>query len=78
MATRLYSNARECPVDPCPRTVRPGHLMCAVHWRQIPKPIQLQVWRTWRAFEKAMTDETWAAYETARAEALDWFASHQP
>lgn len=70
MVTRLYSNARPCPVEPCQRTVRPGHLMCSIHWRQVPKDLQLDVWRTWRAWEREMTDERWADYADAREAAL--------
>jgi hypothetical protein len=71
MVTRLYSNARGCPVDPCPRTVRPGHLMCASHWRQVPKDTQAQVWSTWRKWNRTHGDDDWAAYMTARETALD-------
>lgn len=69
---------RECPVregtpDQCKATVRPGHLMCANHWRQVPKDVQTEVWRTWRGWERASTDDRWDAYMVARQAALDHF-----
>lgn len=71
--TRLYSNARGCPIDPCQRTVRPGHLMCVLHWREVPREIQNEVWRTWGAWTRSHDTEAWAAYMTARADALAVF-----
>lgn len=71
MPTRLHGDRRECPVDACPRTVRPGHLMCATHWRQVPKGLQNDVWSTWRKWQRTMDDDDWTAYLTAREAALD-------
>jgi hypothetical protein len=76
MATRLYSNARGCPVDPCQRTVRPGHLMCVIHWRQVPAEIRERVWRTWRTWNRTHSDADWLTYSEARIDALDVF--HKP
>lgn len=70
MPTRLYSNARGCPVDRCPRTVRPGHLMCAFHWRQVPKGTQTAVWSTWRTWNRTHSNDDWDAYIDARTAAL--------
>lgn len=36
-------HAHDCKA-PCP----PRHLMCARHWRMVPKPIQRLVWDTYR------------------------------
>lgn len=71
MPTRLHGDRRECPVDACPRTVRPGHLMCGAHWRLVPKGLQSDVWSTWRKWQRTMDDDDWAAYLTARDAALD-------
>lgn len=70
MPTRLYSNARGCPVDPCQRTVRPGQLMCGPHWRLVPKDTQRAVYSTWRAWNRTHSDDDWAAYLVARDAAL--------
>lgn len=71
MPTRLYFNARGCPIDRCPRTVRPGHLMCAAHWRKVPQDVQSDVWRFWRRWNKSHNDEDWASYMEARTAAID-------
>lgn len=34
----------------CGKPIRRGLLMCAVHWRQVPTPMQVHVWRTWSQF----------------------------
>lgn len=70
MPTRLYSNARGCPVDGCPRTVRPGYVMCRTHWQKVPKGTQNEVWRTWRIWNQTHHADDWVAYLTARAAAL--------
>lgn len=69
MVTRLHGDPRSCPTG-CGRTVRPGHLMCAACWREVPKAEQRDVWRTWRTFQRVMTDDAWDAYQTARTAAL--------
>lgn len=77
-ATRGLGTPRQCPIggpglDQCPRTVRAGHLMCGYHWREVPKDLQNDVWRTWRRWNKTMEDDDWAAYAVAREAALDTF-----
>jgi hypothetical protein len=69
---------RECPVlegttKACKATVRPGHLMCARHWSQVPVDLRTEVWRTWRGWQRASTDDRWDAYMVARAAALQHF-----
>lgn len=69
---------RECPVlegtpKACKATVRPGHLMCGRHWAQVPVDLRSAVWSTWRAWERAATDDRWDQYMTARAAALQHF-----
>lgn len=69
---------RECPVregtpNHCKATTRPGHLMCGRHWAQVPKDVQTLVWRTWRAWQRTMTDDRWGDYMDARQQALDHF-----
>lgn len=77
MPTRLHGDRRSCPVNGCRGTVRAGHLMCAPHWRQVPKDLQLQVWSTWRSWQRTMTDDDWTAYLTARAAALTYLEEHR-
>lgn len=65
----------KCPVM-CGRTVRRGHLMCGPCWSTVPKHLQSDVMRTWRAYSKAATagaddfPERRNAYEAAREAAL--------
>lgn len=70
MPTRLHSNPRPCPVGDCDRTVRPGKLMCPLHWQLVPNVIQSAVYRTWRAWTRTHDDDDWAAYADAREAAL--------
>lgn len=41
---------RTVPCAVCDRLVPHGRLMCSPHWHLVPKPQQVAVWRTWRAF----------------------------
>jgi hypothetical protein len=72
------AGGRECPVlegtpDHCKATVRPGHLMCARHWAQVPVDVRSTVWSRWRAWQRASTDDRWDQYMEARASALQHF-----
>lgn len=42
-----------CHVPTCTKGVPPKMLMCATHWRQVPKPLQSQVWATYRSGQEA-------------------------
>lgn len=65
----------ECPTG-CGRPVRRGQLMCPSCWREVPKSLQRDVTRTWRAFSRAAFGgaddfpERRAEYEAAREAAL--------
>lgn len=41
-----------CPTG-CGRSARVGHLMCGPCWSLVPKHLQRDVYRTWRAYRKA-------------------------
>jgi hypothetical protein len=62
---------RECPLATCDRYVRPGQFMCGAHWRRVPKPLQTDVWSTWRKWQRTMDDTDWDTYLAARQAALD-------
>lgn len=75
MPTRLGSAPRECPIggpglNGCGRTVRSGHLMCGHHWSKVPRDLQSDVWRTWRAWCRTHDDDAWEAYSAARLAAI--------
>lgn len=40
-----HAHGAACSV--CGTAVPRGRLMCPEHWRLVPKPMQLRVWRTW-------------------------------
>lgn len=58
----------------CQRPARAGHLMCTRCWHLVPKPQQLDVHRTWRAFERRKNPReglaSLAAYRSACDAAL--------
>lgn len=58
-----------CPAN-CGRAVKEGHLLCAACWREVPREIQQEVYRTWRAFAKDESEVRWTAYCAARNAAL--------
>lgn len=41
-----------CPTG-CGRTVSPGKMLCPPCWGEVPKHLQAEVYRTWRAYLKA-------------------------
>jgi hypothetical protein len=47
--------------------------MCARHWRQVPREIQIRVNRTWREMndQKNRNSESIQEYRAARQEAID-------
>ena len=49
------STMRDCPTG-CARKVRAGHLLCAACWRRVPKDLQAEVHRTWRAWRRDLGD----------------------
>ncbi len=38
-----------CHAEGCTRKVKPELLMCFYHWRMVPKDLQREVWRHYRA-----------------------------
>lgn len=39
--------AHHCHYPPCKIEVHPRYLMCPRHWRMVPRPLQLRVWKTY-------------------------------
>lgn len=57
-----------CHAEGCRRIVDPKLLMCARHWRMVPKDLQREVWRTYvpgQETRKDPTDAYLAAYRRA-------------
>ena len=59
-----------CPTG-CGRKVDTGKLLCLPCWREVPKHLQNDVYRTWRKVLAGSTDDdVLQAYETARDAAI--------
>lgn len=41
-------NKHTCHAEGCTRIVPPALLMCGRHWKQVPRDLQRDVWRTYR------------------------------
>ena len=52
-AARPLIQSTVCAV--CGAHIPRGRLMCPKHWHMVPKPLQVAVWRTWRAFTARKT-----------------------
>lgn len=42
-----------CAIPGCRRVAAPRHLMCTLHWTQVPADLQKKVYDTFRAYERA-------------------------
>lgn len=60
----------DCPTG-CDRAVAPGQLLCRPCWSLVPKPIQRDVYATWRKWQRNLGDvDAMEAYRSARAAAI--------
>jgi hypothetical protein len=58
-------NLNECPTG-CGRQHKSGHLMCRPCWSEVPKHLQLEVYRTWRLWSRNPANgEAARAYDAA-------------
>ncbi len=48
----------ECHAINCTRIVPPKFLMCATHWRMVPKPLQARVWAAYVPGQEIRKDPT--------------------
>jgi hypothetical protein len=59
----------ECHAEGCARQVPPAFLMCAPHWRMVPRALQARVWATYQAGQERgdaeVTDEYIEAQQAA-------------
>lgn len=59
-----------CPTG-CGRRVKRGHLMCGPCWGAVPRELQRDVYRTFRAWRSCPGDpDRFLAYEQAREAAI--------
>lgn len=62
-----------CAAHGCEQSVLPGNLMCAGHWRRVPKLQQSDVYRTHKQLRKATpatVRDAARAYRLAREQAV--------
>jgi len=66
-ATRVH----RCPINGCEATIHKRFLMCFVHWRMVPRPLQMRVYATYqRGQENQGIGAASDAYVEAMAEAI--------
>jgi len=53
-----------CPTG-CGDSAATGKLMCPLCWREVPKHLQQEVYRTWRAYDRRPSDAHWSSYRDA-------------
>jgi hypothetical protein len=49
MKTTRSDDVQPCPVPGCGGVAKIGHLMCRLCWGLVPRALQLEVHRAWRA-----------------------------
>lgn len=63
-----------CPIAGCSEQMRDGNLLCVHHWARVPHKLQLQVLKSWNAYNRARTPAgrriALAAYKPARNAAI--------
>lgn len=59
--------AHLCHARGCSTAVDPRLLMCAPHWRLVPRALQLAVWRSYRRGQELRKDPSREYVEAARA-----------
>lgn len=69
-------NRHTCHAEGCEVGVAPKLLMCLKHWRMVPKPLQVQVWRHYRPGQENDKRPTAEYLEAARA-AIDAVAGRR-
>lgn len=67
--------SHHCHANDCPVITSPAMLMCARHWRMVPKAMQARVWSTFKA-RGGVSDApgSWADYYEACADAVEYVA----
>jgi hypothetical protein len=60
-----------CQAVGCQHLVKRGHLMCADHWRMVPKALREAVWEAWRWQRRTNSRDALQAYLKAKRAAID-------
>lgn len=64
---RIAGPVHTCHADGCNVEVPPKLLMCAPHWRMVPKALQRRVWATYVPGQEVRKDPTSEYLEAMRA-----------
>lgn len=68
-----------CAIEECPIEIRQSQLMCAGHWRLVPRPTQCEIYSLFRKRRGGSTHQAAIARAMASVRAvLDRWASHKP
>ena len=59
-----------CHALGCKRACPPAWLMCRACWRQVPAPMQAEVYRTVKLRDGRSIDASWAPWWRAQAQAI--------
>lgn len=60
-------SAHTCHAEGCDKVVPPRLLMCAPHWRRVPRVLQGAVWAAYVPGQESRKDPTGEYLEAARA-----------
>lgn len=61
----------ECHAKGCKKQVPPALLMCAKHWKMVPKDIQRRIWEHYQPGQERFEKRPTKAYFEAFREAVD-------
>lgn len=72
-------STHKCPIEGCAKQCPDNYLMCATHWRMVPRAMQMSVNRSWRTLLRTRVTEVGQekydllrkAYDDARQAAID-------
>lgn len=56
-----------CHIPGCTTAVAPRLLMCAPHWRMVPRPLQAAVWASYRTGQEVDKQPSEAWHKAAEA-----------
>lgn len=61
----MPGSTHKCPGPECQDQIPRAQLMCTAHWRQVPKPLQTEVYAAWARGHGAGTARHMAAIRAA-------------
>jgi hypothetical protein len=58
--------SHKCPAPDCDVSLQGAQLMCPPHWRQVPRPLQQEVYAAWNHGRGIGTERHWRAVRAAK------------